>query len=577
MAGSIIKIKRSSGSAKPNTLKLGELAVTYGPGDYTNFGDRLFVGAGGTDVNGDALQIDVIGGKFFTDRLDHQQGILTADSAIVVDADKKVNEFFVDTLKLDGNTLSATGTGEGANINITANTSGTINLNSPVNLQGTELNVSGSVGIANTAIIADLVVSDLTENRVVLAGANGAIEDSASLTFDGSTLALTGDFDITGNITPTADRTYSLGTANNVFSEIHGSQVFVDDIKLDTSGNVLSVTTSDDSVAKIDVDQLDVATTADIADIRFSLNAIESIQPGQDLILNPNGGNVNVFGHIVTGAADPVANTDLVTLQYLESRTLTISADQDAVGNTAPDAINDTVVLLSETLYFLGETGITTKITDNTITFDLDDTTVTPGSYGSTTQIPTFTVDQQGRLTSAGTVDVATVLTIKADQDELGNTAATDDINLLSDTLAIVGGTGVDTELADNQITVSIGQPVYTTSDVTFNDVTVDGTLFSNDITANTVVIAGNLVVEGTTTTVNTEEINLADNIIVLNSNLDANTAPTQDSGIQINRGSGNSVRFFWDETNDWWSTGPDPLDPTQYARLEATIDGGTF
>jgi len=70
-----------------------------------------------------------------------------------------------------------------------------------------------------------------------------------------------------------------------------------------------------------------------------------------------------------------------------------------------------------------------------------------------------------------------------------------------------------------------------------------------------TVTIASDLVVTGTTTTVNTEEINLADNIILLNSNLAAETAPSQDSGIEINRGSAANVKFVWDESSDYWST----------------------
>ena len=111
-------------------------------------------------------------------------------------------------------------------------------------------------------------------------------------------------------------------------------------------------------------------------------------------------------------------------------------------------------------------------------------------------------------------------------------------------------GTGVSITNGE----IAIGQAVATTSDVTFNDVTVDGTLNSDDITATTVTIAGNLTVTGTTTNVNTETINLADNIILLNSNLDGSTAPTQDSGIEVNRGSSDNVKLYWDESADRWT-----------------------
>lgn len=70
------------------------------------------------------------------------------------------------------------------------------------------------------------------------------------------------------------------------------------------------------------------------------------------------------------------------------------------------------------------------------------------------------------------------------------------------------------------------------------------------------VVISGDLTVNGTTTTVNTETIALADNIIELNSNLDSGTAPSQDAGIEINRGSSANVSFLWDESNDQWLVG---------------------
>ena len=91
---------------------------------------------------------------------------------------------------------------------------------------------------------------------------------------------------------------------------------------------------------------------------------------------------------------------------------------------------------------------------------------------------------------------------------------------------------------------VAIGQAVGTGSNVTFNDLTV----------------SGNLTVSGTTTTVNTETINLADNIITLKSN-EAGT-PSQNAGIEVERGTSTNVAFQWNETTDVW---------------EYTVDGTTY
>lgn len=81
------------------------------------------------------------------------------------------------------------------------------------------------------------------------------------------------------------------------------------------------------------------------------------------------------------------------------------------------------------------------------ITVDLSDTGVTAGSYGSATTIPTFTVDVEGRLTAAGSVDVATTLNITGD-------TGSDGISLLSDTLAIVGGNGITSSVTANTVTL---------------------------------------------------------------------------------------------------------------------------
>ena len=76
----------------------------------------------------------------------------------------------------------------------------------------------------------------------------------------------------------------------------------------------------------------------------------------------------------------------------------------------------------------------------------------------------------------------------------------------------------------------------------------------SGDIT-----VSGNLTVSGTRTYVNTTTLDVGDNIITLNADLGA-TAPTQDAGIEIMRGTSANVQFIWDETNDRWSTNSQPL-----------------
>ena len=96
------------------------------------------------------------------------------------------------------------------------------------------------------------------------------------------------------------------------------------------------------------------------------------------------------------------------------------------------------------------------------------------------------------------------------------------------------GGTGVS--ITDG--VVAIGQAVGTTSNVTFNNA----------------VVNGNLTVNGTTTTVNTETLNLADNQIVLNSN--ETGTPTQNGGIEIERGTAANKTLVWNETDDKWTVG---------------------
>ena len=174
------------------------------------------------------------------------------------------------------------------------------------------------------------------------------------------------------------------------------------------------------------------------------------------------------------------------------------------------------------------------------VTLNLSTTGVAAGNYGSGTAVPTFTVDSFGRLTAAGSVSIATTLNITGD-------SGTDGVSLLTDTLNFEGGTGVTTTVTDDNIAIAIGQDVSTTANVTFNNVQVNGTLTSDDITSTNIsvdgnaTITGNLTVNGTTTTVNSTTVTVDDIILTLG----GDTAPGADD--DLDRG----VEFRWhDGTN---------------------------
>jgi hypothetical protein len=122
--------------------------------------------------------------------------------------------------------------------------------------------------------------------------------------------------------------------------------------------------------------------------------------------------------------------------------------------------------------------------------------------------------------------------------------------------VSIAAGTGVyvtDGDAQSGNPTIAIGQNVHPTASVTFNNVTVDGTLNSNDITATTItasgdlIVSGNLTVRGNVTTVNSTTVSINDKNIVLANNA-INAAEADGGGITIN---GANATFTYSNTGD--------------------------
>lgn len=79
-----------------------------------------------------------------------------------------------------------------------------------------------------------------------------------------------------------------------------------------------------------------------------------------------------------------------------------------------------------------------------------------------------------------------------------------------------------------------------------------DGTNINIGSSRN-LTVAGNLTVSGTTTTVNSNTVEIGDAMITLNSDLASDQPPTEDAGIEVNRGNATNKKFYWDETKDSW------------------------
>jgi hypothetical protein len=210
-----------------------------------------------------------------------------------------------------------------------------------------------------------------------------------------------------------------------------------------------------------------------------------------------------------------------------------------------------------------GGTALTRTYNDTTgiTTLSLNNTEVTAGSYGSQTKIPTFTVDAQGRLTAAGEVDVATTLTISDD------TSATIGINLLTETLEVNGGEGIDVAVTGDSIIIS-GEDATSTNKGIASFSSTDFVVTSGAVTLNTESVQD--IVGAMVTTPNTEsgisvtyddtngklDFNVSDPVITLSGDVTGSATMTNLGDVTITTTvAPNSVALGADTTGDYVST----------------------
>lgn len=277
----------------------------------------------------------------------------------------------------------------------------------------------------------------------------------------------------------------------------------------------------------------------------------------------------NAVNHVIIGGK---RYTDMVDAATPNKTALTL-VKRDSNGKIAADLIGNADSASAwynpRNLSLTGDATATLVGVDGTqnisAALTLANVNSNTGQFGSTTAIPVITVNAKGLVTAISTVSVATTLSI-------AGTTGTDTVNLISDTLTFAGGTGVTTTVTDNRVSIAIGQSVGTTDNVTFNSVTVNGTLNSNDITSQNITVAGNasitgnLEVLGTITTINSTTVSIGDKNIELSK--DATTAAQANGGGITVTGPTVAATLTYSSSDDRWNFNKDLNVANVYAEL---------
>ena len=421
MASNIL-IKRSTGSTAPGTITFGELAITTGAnGTQGNAGDRLFVG----DNNGAA---QVVGGRYFTDMLDHVHGTLTASSVAIVDSNSKVDQWKVDDIDLNANVITTSTTD--TDLILRANGTGKIVVEDGQELEfGTTGDVEFSfndsdavLDIKRVAGTPDLRIADdmklnfgntkdasirydeTTSDKIQVEGADwnygtgvqvnfaddtdASNVDTASVTFDGGVgiakTAYIKDLNVDDNTT--------LGTAAGDSLTVNATTTFQNGVTFNGTTTIAGTTsqTGEFSIDQLKLDGNIISTTS-----------------GTEMIIDPFPAGGDAEGLVIIKG-------DL----QIDGTTTTVNSASMSVNDPTIELGDPTTVLTSEGSTASGSTTIVVdKVTGLTAG---DSITAASGIPGSTT-ISSINVNTKTLTLSAATnatIAAGTTLTVTRSADD---------------------------------------------------------------------------------------------------------------------------------------------------------------